>query len=195
MSDIRGQQARHSLSVSTHHSFHFNFATVEVCDRTREAIRLRERANDLHGNVRRDCAKTDSDATYLDLVSEDLGRGPVHQCLVLVHTVNHDCAAPPHIVDALLCKLLHTRRLDDDIESIRIVLLELLPLGARILAVKLDVLVPRFQLSRNVHLDALVRRNDDLVRAILLEQLGQDEASRARAEKQDINSDWRVELV
>jgi hypothetical protein len=35
------------LEFVGHHSFGLDFATVEICDGTREAVSLRERANDL----------------------------------------------------------------------------------------------------------------------------------------------------
>lgn len=132
---------------------------------------------------------------YLDLVPKDLRWRPVHHRLVLIHAVDHNRAAAPHVVDALLCDLLHTRRLHDNVKPIRIVLPQLLPLRVRVLPVELDVLVTRIQLLRDVHLDALVRRDDDLVRAVELEQLRENQPCGSGPEEEHVNADRRVELV
>lgn len=115
--------------------------------------------------------------------------------LVLVDTVDHERAAAADVVDALLCELLDAGGLDDDVEPVRVGLLELLPLRAGVLPVELDVLVRGVQLLGDVHLDALVRGDDDAVRAVQLEQLGEDEARGARAEEEGLDADGRVELV
>lgn len=133
--------------------------------------------------------------THPDLVAENLGRRPVNHGLVLVHAVDHDSSASPDVVDALLSKLLNTRRLDDNIESIWVVLLKLLPLRARVLPVQLDVLVSRVQLLRNIHLDTLVSSNNHAVSAVELQQLRENKTSRTSAEQKDVNADGRVELV
>ena len=105
------------------------------------------------------------------------------QSLVLVDTVDHDSTTAANVVDRLLCELLNTGGLDHDVESVGVVLLELLPLRTRVLPVQFDVLIGGVELLCDVHLNALVRRNDDAVCSIQLEQLCEDQASRAGAEE------------
>ena len=133
--------------------------------------------------------------TYPDFVSENLGWRPVNRRFILIHTINHDGTASSHIVDTFLSQLLHASRLNNDVEAIRVVLLQLLPLGSRILSVELNVLVCCIQLLGNVHLDTFVRGNDDSVRSVELQQLSQDEASRPSAKQKNINANWGIEFV
>lgn len=119
----------------------------------------------------------------------------MHLRLVLVDTVDHEGAAATDVVDALLRKLLDARGLDDDVEAVRVVLLQLLPLRAGVLAVELDVLVAGVELLRDVHLHTLVCGDDDAVCAVQLEQLRKNETRWARTEEEDFDADWRVELV
>ena len=83
--------------------------------------------------------------------------------LILVHTINHDGSSSPNIVDALLCELLHSSRLDNDIESIRIIFLQLLPLGSRVLPIEFDVFIASLELFRDIHLDTFVSGNSDFM--------------------------------
>jgi hypothetical protein len=133
--------------------------------------------------------------THPDLVAENLGRRPVYLRLVLVDAIDHERAAAADVVDALLRELLDAGGLDDDVEPVRVVLLQLLPLRAGVLPVELDVVVRGVQLPRDVHLDALVRGDHDAVRAVQLEQLREDEPRGAGAEQEDLDADGRVELV
>lgn len=106
-----------------HHTLDVDFAAVEVRHGTREAESLRERADDLpqHRYIST-VFNVIEKRTDLDLVCEYLRWRPMYHRLVLIHAVNHDSAAPPHIIDAVLGELLHARRLHDDIEPIRVVL-------------------------------------------------------------------------
>ena len=133
--------------------------------------------------------------TYSDLISEDLRRRPVEQCLVLVNAVDHDRTAAADVVDAVLGNLLDTGGLNDNVEAVRVVLLQLLPLRFRVLPVKLDVLVRSVELFCDVHLDTLVRGKNHTVCTIQLEELSKDETGRAGSEHEDVNANWRVELV
>ena len=121
--------------------------------------------------------------TYADLISEDLRRWPVEQCTVVVHTVDQDRPAPTDVVDAVLRHLLHTGGLDDDVEAVRVVLLELLPLRAGVLAVELDVLVAGEELLRDVHLYSFVGGNDDAVSTVQLQQLSENQTGRPCAKE------------
>lgn len=82
-----------------------------------------------------------------------------------------------------------------DVETVGVLLLQLLPLGVWVLPVKLDVLVTCLELLRDIHLDALVRGNDDPHRAVELQQLGEDEARGARADDQRLYAHWCIELI
>lgn len=119
----------------------------------------------------------------------------MNERLVLVHTVDHDRSTAADVVDGLLREFLDPSRLDHNVEPERVVLLELLPLRARVLSVELDVLVSCVELLRDVHLDALVRRDHDAVCAVLLQQLGKDKPCWACAKKEDVDADWWTELI
>lgn len=119
----------------------------------------------------------------------------MHQGLVLVHAIDHQRTAPSNVVDAIVSQLLYTSSFDHDVEPIRVVVLEFLPLRVGVLAVELDVLVARVEIFRDIHLDALVCRDDDAGGAVELEELRQDEPGRAGAEQEHLNSDGGVELV
>lgn len=119
----------------------------------------------------------------------------MHKRRLVIHPVNHQRPAPPYIVDALVRDLLHARRLDHDVEPVRVVLLQLLPLRGGVRAVELHVHVPAGELLRDVHLDALVRGDGDAVCAVELEELREDEPGRACAEHEDVDADGRGELV
>lgn len=60
---------------------------------------------------------------YRDLISEDFGRRPVYEGFVLIHSVDHQGTTATNIVNGIVSKLLDTGRFNDDIETIRIVLL------------------------------------------------------------------------
>lgn len=72
-------------------------------------------------------------AAYLDFITEDLGWGPGDASLVLVNTVHEERPSPPYVVDGILDDRFDSSRLDDDVESERVVLLQLIPLRLRVL--------------------------------------------------------------
>lgn len=115
--------------------------------------------------------------------------------IAIVHAVDHQSTTTADVVDALLRELLNSRRLHNDIESIRVIVLELLPLCFWVLPVKLDVLVASFNVLGDVHLDALVRGDDYARGAIQLEQLCENEAGGPCTEEEDLDTDGRGELV
>lgn len=133
--------------------------------------------------------------TNLDFVTKDLARRPVDERLVRVDTVNHEGATSADVVNALIGKFLHTGRLDDDVKSVWVFLLERFPLRARVLAVELEVLVSALEILRDVHLDTLVRSDHDAVRAVELQQLRENQPGRASAEHEHFNADGWGELV
>lgn len=115
--------------------------------------------------------------------------------LVLVDAVNHQRTAPPDIIDTLVRQCLHTRRFDNDIKPIRVVVLQLLPLWPWVLPVQLDILITSIQLLSDVHLNTLVRGDDHARSAVELEQLGKNQAGWAGAEQQNFYADRRREFV
>jgi hypothetical protein len=117
------------------------------------------------------------------------------QRLVLINTINHQRSAPPHVVDTLICQLLHPRGLHDYIKPIWVILLQLLPLCVGILPIQLNILVSRVELFGDIHLDTLVRCNDDPGGAVKLEELRKDKPGRASTKEEDFDADWRGEFV
>lgn len=85
-----------------------------------------------------------------------LGGRPMNESLVLIHAVNHECSTSTNVVDTVIRQLLDTSGLNNNVESIRIVILELLPLGTRVLTIKLDILIACVELLGNIHFYTLV---------------------------------------
>ena len=119
----------------------------------------------------------------------------MYKRLVFIDTVYHQSSPPAYIVDSFIGKLLHARGLDDNVESIRVVSFELLPLRLGILAVEFNILVTGLELFGNLGLNALVGRNDDPGGTIKLQELSQYKARRTSAEKENLNTDWRAKLI
>jgi hypothetical protein len=119
----------------------------------------------------------------------------VNQSLVLVYAIYHQGSTSPHIVDALIRKLLYAGGLHNDIKAVWVIVLEFLPLRIGVLAVKLDVFIPCIQALRNVHLDTFVSGNHDAGGTVLLKKLCEDETSWASAQKEDFDANARAELV
>lgn len=119
----------------------------------------------------------------------------MHKRLVFIHTINHQGSSPPDIVNALIRQLLHARGFNDDIETVRVVLLELVPLCLRVLPVKFNIFVSGLEIFCNVHLDALIGSNDHSSSTIQFEELSKDKTRRTRAEEKNFNADLRVQLI
>jgi len=119
----------------------------------------------------------------------------MHQRLVLIYAIDHQSSSPSDVVDAVIRQLLHSGSLHNNVETVWIVVLEFLPLCLGVLAIKLDVFITSVEISRDVHLDALVSCDHDTGGPILLEKLGKDEAGRTSAQKEDFDANSWVELV
>lgn len=119
----------------------------------------------------------------------------MHPRLVLVDSVEHQCASTPHVVDALISQLLHTGCFYDDVEPVWVVILELLPLRLGVLPVELDVLVTGVKVLGDIHLDALVRGDDDAGGAVKFEELCEDQTGGSSTEEENFDSDRGVKLV
>lgn len=179
-----------------HHSFDIDLATIEICHSSGEAVRLRERADDLEEKVRGRCLYP-AQETYLDLVPEYFRRGPMHQGFVLVDTVDHQGATSSDIIDRFVGELLDTGRLYDHVEPILLFLFQLLPLYFSLgrVALEFDVFVSSVELLGDVHFDSFVRGDDEARGAVELEELREDEPGRARAEEENLDADGGRELV
>lgn len=119
----------------------------------------------------------------------------MHKSLVFVNSINHQRTSSAHIVDTIIRQLLYTSCLNDDIETVRVIILQFLPLWSWILAIEFDVFVSRIQLFGDVHLDTFVSCNDDTRCTVLFEELCEDETSGTCAEEKDFNSNAGTELV
>lgn len=117
------------------------------------------------------------------------------ESLVGVDTVDHESSTPTNIVDRLVRQLLDTSGFNNDIEPVRVVLLQLRPLSLGVLPVELDVLVSGINLLGDVHLDALVGNEDDPRGTVELEKLGEDKARGASTKHENFDTNWGVELV
>lgn len=70
---------------------------------------------------------------YSDFVAENLGWWPRDTGLILVNAVDKECSTSSDVVDGILGDGLDPSRLYDDVESERIVLLQLIPLRLGVL--------------------------------------------------------------
>lgn len=71
--------------------------------------------------------------TYSDFVTENLGRRPRDTGLVLVNTVDEEGTSPSYVVDGILDDGFNSSRLDDDVESEWVILLQFIPLRLGVL--------------------------------------------------------------
>ena len=194
-----------------HHVLDVDLSTVEVSNGTWETERLRERPNDLKmGMVNgtqfslekikstlisspKICSISVSNLMICKVRDEMyLGWRPMYQGFVLIHTINHQRSSTSHIIDAFIRKLLNSSGLNNHIKSIRIVVLELLPLRLGGFPIQLDVLIAGVELFRDVHLDALVSCDDDAGSSIELEQLREDQPRWSSPEEENFDSNWWV---
>ena len=72
---------------------------------------------------------------YPDLIAEDLGRWPRDTGLILVDAIDEESSSPSHVVDGVLYDGFDSGRFNNDVESERMVLLQFLPLGLRVLPI------------------------------------------------------------
>ena len=70
---------------------------------------------------------------YPDFVAEDLGWWPRDTSLIFVDTIDKEGSSPPNVVDRILNDGFDSGRFNDDVESERVVLLQLIPLRLRVL--------------------------------------------------------------
>jgi len=117
------------------------------------------------------------------------------QRLVLVNPIDHQRSSPPHIINTLVGQFLHSGGFHNNVKTVRVVLLQLLPLGAWVLPIQLDVFIRRVKLLGDIHFDAFIGGDDDTEGSVQLEQLSEDETCWAGAKEEDINPNWRVELI
>lgn len=118
-------------------------------------------------------------------VLTDLAGRPVDTVLVGIHTVHDELAATTDIVDRVIKDLDTTSGFDDNVESIRVVRLELGELGAGVAARQSNVLITSIERLGQVHLQTLRSNHSNLASTIQTKQLGQDQTGRASTEKQD----------
>lgn len=97
-----------------------------------------------------------------DLVAEDLGGRPRDARRAGVDAVAHELAAAAHVVDGVLEHLGAARRLHHDVEAVRVVLLDLLPLRRGVLARQGDVRVGGVEALGELDLGALGGGNGQL---------------------------------
>jgi len=119
----------------------------------------------------------------------------MYQCFVLIHTIDHQSSSPSYIINALVGQLLNPSSLNDHIKSIRVVVPKLLPLCLRDFPIQLDVLIGSIDLFCDVHLDTLVSCNNDAEGSVELEQLRENQPRWSSPEKENLDSNWWVELV
>ena len=130
-----------------------------------------------------------------DLVAEDLARRPADAGLVVVHAVHDELAAAAHVVDGVLENAHAAGSFDDDVEAVRVLLLDLLELRLRVLAAERHVGVARAHLLGQVHLEALGRRHHHVAAAVLPQHLRQHQARGARAQQQHARAHLGADAV
>ena len=116
------------VRARTHHSLGLDLSTLEVFDRSRETVGLREGPNDLPQYQQTTNGQEEFNVPYLDFVAENLGRWPRDTSLFFVDTIDKERSSPSDVVDRILDDGLDSSRFNDDVESERVVLLEFIPL-------------------------------------------------------------------
>lgn len=85
--------------------------------------------------------------------------------------------------------------LNDDVKSVRVVLLDLLKLGRRVGPGELDVNICGIQLLGQLHLQSLRGSNDDMGSTVMAEELGEAETSRSGTEHQNRGTELGSNLL
>lgn len=131
----------------------------------------------------------------VDFVREDARRGDFDQSILRVHAVVQQLPAPRTVLDGLLKHQRRTRRLNHDVESVRVILLERRPLRRRVLPVQIHVLVRAPQLLGQLHFRPRVRGQHQVGAAVELQQLRQAETRGAGADHQHRGADFGRDAV
>jgi len=122
----------------------------------------------------------------------------VNPSLVGVNTVDHEGTSSSDVIDRSVDEGFNTSALDDAVETVRVILLDLLPLSLGLLSTSTlepDVLVTTVELFSNIHLHTVVGGDDDLGSTVELEQLSHAETGGTGTEQEDLGSDLGLELV
>jgi hypothetical protein len=104
----------------------------------------------------------------------NLARGPADAVLVSIHAVHDELTATTDVVDRVLKNLDATGGLDDNVESVRVLALQLLELNFRVGTRERNVFVASTKLLGQFHLQTLGGSNDDVATTVLAQHLGQD---------------------
>lgn len=97
----------------------------------------------------------------------DLAWWPADAILIRIHAIHHQLATSPAIMDRILQDLDAARRLNHDIESVRVFGFDLLEHGFRVRAAEGDVLVRRVEALSQIDLETLRRGDDDVAPTVL----------------------------
>jgi hypothetical protein len=165
-----------------------DLAAVEVVNRGREHISLGERAQDGDFYCRVSATTSAAPKGELLTIAEDLRRRPAHTGGAGVDTVAHELATTADVVDRILEHLGAAGRLDDNVEAVRVVLLDLLPLGSGILAGQRDVEVSSVEALGQFHLLTLGGSDGQLGNTVEFEELREHETGGASANEKGVGA-------
>ena len=118
--------------MRTYHSLGLDLSAFEVLDRSREAVGLGEGPDDLPGPSVA-AIGTRTGVAYPYFVAENLRWWPRDAGLILVNAVNEERSSSSDVVDGILDDGFDSGCLHDDIEPVRVVLLQLIPLSLGVL--------------------------------------------------------------
>lgn len=125
----------------------------------------------------------------------DLARGPADAVLVGIHAVHYEFTTTTDIVDRVFKNLDATGSLNDNVESVRVLALELLELNFGVGPRERNVFVSGTELLGQLHLQTLRGSNDNVATTILAQHLGEDKTGGTGTEHEDRRAHLGCNLV
>lgn len=104
----------------------------------------------------------------------DLARGPADAVLASIHPVHDELTATTDVVDRVFKNLDATGGLDDNVEPVRVLVLQLLELNLRVGTGESNVFVTSTKLLGQFHLQTFGGSNDNVATTVLAQHLGED---------------------
>ncbi|GAO51126.1 hypothetical protein G7K_5237-t1 [Saitoella complicata NRRL Y-17804] len=166
-----------NLELLVHDTLNPNLTRIQVVDSSRETVCLGERSQ--NGN----------------LITKDLGRGPRDAGSVGVDTVYDELTTTADVVDGGLENGRGSGGFDDDVESVGVVFLDLVPLGGSVVAGEGDVDISSIELFRELHLVSGGGGKNDVTSSILLQELGKNETGGSSADHEDGGTEFGRDLL
>lgn len=125
----------------------------------------------------------------------DLARGPADAVLIGIHTVHDELTTTTDVVDGVLENLDATGSLDDNVESVRVLALQLLKLNFGVGTRERNVFVTSTKLLGQIHLQTFGGSDNNVATAVLAQHLGEDKTGGTGTEHEDRGAHFGSNLV